>query len=451
MDKAKYYHPDEYPLTETKSFEMLYEGKGVLATDDGGFLILAGAAWGGGSAVNWSASLALPEITRKEWAEKHGVTHVNTDAYEKALDSVKEKLGVSTHAIQHNKTNQTMIDGCNKLGIHITDIPQNTAGHTHSCGWCTFGCPYGEKQSSLLTCIKEACAHGAHLLEEAQALQIVHQNGVVKGVEVLVQNKYRTFVKAKRVVVSCGSVQSPALMLRSKIPNKNIGKGLWLHPVSTVMGIFPETRKDPHHGSIMTALSNENANLDGQGYGIRIEVPATHPALFGIQTPWHSALDHKKRLIEYPYSSSLIILTRDKDSVGEVTINSEGNPLVYFQIGKQDAQHMLTGIETCIKILLAAGAQKVRTAQYGILEFTRPSASLEETLKSKEFASFIDKVRQVGIVQTKSTMFTAHQMGTCRMGANPTTAVVKPTGESWNIAGLYVADASVFPTASGVK
>jgi long-chain-alcohol oxidase len=37
------------------------------------------------------------------------------------------------------------------------------------------------------------------------------------------------------------------------------------------------------------------------------------------------------------------------------------------------------------------------------------------------------------------------------MGSNPATSVVCETGESWDVAGLYVADASLFPTASGVN
>lgn len=37
------------------------------------------------------------------------------------------------------------------------------------------------------------------------------------------------------------------------------------------------------------------------------------------------------------------------------------------------------------------------------------------------------------------------------MGVSPKTSVVKPTGETWEVKNLYVADASVFPTATGVN
>ena len=42
-------------------------------------------------------------------------------------------------------------------------------------------------------------------------------------------------------------------------------------------------------------------------------------------------------------------------------------------------------------------------------------------------------------------------MGTCRMSGDKTRGVVKPTGETWDHEGLYVSDASVFPTSLGVN
>ena len=46
-------------------------------------------------------------------------------------------------------------------------------------------------------------------------------------------------------------------------------------------------------------------------------------------------------------------------------------------------------------------------------------------------------------------MFSAHQMGTCRMGHSPATSALDCNGETWEVDGLFVADASTFPTASG--
>lgn len=37
------------------------------------------------------------------------------------------------------------------------------------------------------------------------------------------------------------------------------------------------------------------------------------------------------------------------------------------------------------------------------------------------------------------------------MGASPKSSAVQPTGETWEVKNLYVADGSVFPTAVGVN
>lgn len=48
-------------------------------------------------------------------------------------------------------------------------------------------------------------------------------------------------------------------------------------------------------------------------------------------------------------------------------------------------------------------------------------------------------------------VFSAHQMGTARMGASPKTSAVDERGECWHVRNLYVADASLFPTSSGER
>jgi choline dehydrogenase-like flavoprotein len=53
--------------------------------------------------------------------------------------------------------------------------------------------------------------------------------------------------------------------------------------------------------------------------------------------------------------------------------------------------------------------------------------------------------------QNRSGVFSAHQMGTCRMGRDARSAVCDARGEVFGAKGVYVSDASLFPVSSGVN
>lgn len=46
-------------------------------------------------------------------------------------------------------------------------------------------------------------------------------------------------------------------------------------------------------------------------------------------------------------------------------------------------------------------------------------------------------------------MFSAHQMGTARMGVDPSTSVADPDGRLHDVRGVWIGDTSAFPTAVG--
>jgi choline dehydrogenase-like flavoprotein len=48
-------------------------------------------------------------------------------------------------------------------------------------------------------------------------------------------------------------------------------------------------------------------------------------------------------------------------------------------------------------------------------------------------------------------LFSAHQMGTARMGADSQTSVANPFGELHDVKGVWIGDGSAFPTASGTN
>ena len=131
VEKGEYHHPEYYSkASEAESGRSLFERKGGLMTDDYTVFVMAGSTFGGGSTINWSASLRTPESVSTEWATKNKLSYFATDSFQADLDAVCKRLGVSTTAIKHNKPNQAMINGCKKFGVHVEDIPQNTASNS---------------------------------------------------------------------------------------------------------------------------------------------------------------------------------------------------------------------------------------------------------------------------------------------------------------------------------
>ena len=51
----------------------------------------------------------------------------------------------------------------------------------------------------------------------------------------------------------------------------------------------------------------------------------------------------------------------------------------------------------------------------------------------------------------RGSLYSFHIMGSARMGGSPARSAASPTGETWDVRNLVVADGSAFPTASGVN
>ncbi len=108
---------------------------------------------------------------------------------------------------------------------------------------------------------------------------------------------------------------------------------------------------------------------------------------------------------------------------------------------------MCDGIDLQAKMLIAAGAKTISTGIVGLEPYVVKNK--ETALKDPKFKEYLQKSRELTRKGFNRAMFSAHQMGTCKMGTNPSNSVINPNGESWNVQNLFVADASTFPTPSG--
>lgn len=85
-------------------------------------------------------------------------------------------MGVSTKAVEHNKINKLMQEGATQLGYAIHEIPQNTAGAPHKCGYCSNGCRFGEKQGTAVTFLVDASNAGVKFAQNVEVRKILFES-----------------------------------------------------------------------------------------------------------------------------------------------------------------------------------------------------------------------------------------------------------------------------------
>src|SRR4029453_1825681 len=68
-----------------------------------------------------------------------------------------------------------------------------------------------------------------------------------------------------------------------------------------------------------------------------------------------------------------------------------------------------------------------------------------------DLEAFIARASEIPLRAGGVRLFSAHQMGTPRMGTDPAASVADPRGELHDVPGVWVGDGSAFPTSSGTN
>lgn len=138
-----------------------------------------------------------------------------------------------------------------------------------------------------------------------------------------------------------------------------------------------------------------------------------------------------------------------------MTVHSRtGLPQLNYTPSDFDRAHTLEGVVAIAKLLYVMGATEIRVNFPTLVPFLRPSSSAnpkEGDGDEEAFHNWLETLKQLDNKPPVAIWTSAHQMGTCRMSSSPSMGVVDPEGKVWDTENLYVADASVFPSASGVN
>jgi choline dehydrogenase-like flavoprotein len=447
LEAAGAFEEADFNGYELWAYQNLYWRGGPNPTADMNVSLYAGAAYGGGTAINWTNCLRTKPWVREQWAREHGLEGLDGPEFDRHLDAVWERLSVTDQCSDLNGTQSLMEKGAERLGWSFKAITRNVdaARYTpETAGLIGFGDRTGAKQSTARTFLADARGRGARLIARCFAERVLTEGARAAGVEAVYADpesgrSARVTVRAPRVVVACGALESPALLLRSGIGGPAVGQNLRLHPCTAVGGLY-ESETRAWWGAPQAALVDEFANGE-DGYGFLIESTQYATGTAAAATPFVSGEQHKQAMSDLPFGATFIGLVRDHGS-GQVTVDEAGQAVPWYSLtDPQDVRTTHRALEAQVRLHVAAGARQIAALAAGV-----PTWRVGDDVDR-----YVERLKRVPLRAGGFRLFAAHQMGTCRMGDDPQTSVANPYGELHDTPGVWIGDASAFPTSSGTN
>ena len=422
----------------TESIPRLYrDGAATVILGNPPIPYAEGRTVGGSTVINGGMAYRAPERVLEQWARSTGIDALGP----RALDPLYERVEKREHAsLQHEESigndSRLMAKGALQMGWKTTvnRRAQRACAGANNCG---FGCPTGAKQSTLVSYVPAAFAAGAGCLTDVRAERLIIEQGRCRGIvgraidPATRRPSHTVTVRARAVVVACGAVQTPYLLLRHKLgrPSRQLGKNFLCHPNAKVLAIYPFDIEG------WKGVSQHTQIREFTGDGILMAENFVAPGALAAHLPFHGAeaWEIMQRMNQMLISG---VLVEDSGS-GTVSRSLFGMAEARYSLTELDHRRFLRGTKLLAQMHFALGAEKV------ILPFsTFPLARNVDDLARLDERSAPREALDV---------FTVHLMGTARMGSSPRDSVVGPGGELWDLPGCYVADASLFPTAIGVN
>ncbi|HEV3472539.1 MAG TPA: GMC family oxidoreductase [Actinomycetota bacterium] len=396
-----------------------------------------GRVVGGTTLVNCGTSFRAPQRVLARWEREAGIPDISDGAMQDHFAAIEDVLNVRTVPWSLLGSNGAAAHaGAVAMGYSGGPLPRNI-GDCHGCGQCIFGCPTNAKQAMHVSYLPRAQRAGATIYSCVRVDRIVTDEGAARGVVASILDergatKGRMNVRARHVVVAAGAIYSPLLLKVSGVPDPSgqTGRNLRIHPATGVGGRF-DSGAPYWKGTLQSYYIDEFFD----SHDLMFEATSTVPGISAGSVPGIGA----RAVAELKDLSKLATLgfSIADTSRGRVHVSRRGTPFVTYRLNTADARRISLGLTIAAEVLLAAGASKVYPGLPGI-----------ESISAREdIAQLRERVVRPG--QLRLTAF--HPAGTVRMGAAPQRSVIDPFGRHHQVARLWVADASTFPTCVGVN
>jgi choline dehydrogenase-like flavoprotein len=444
LEAGGHHEAADFPADELSALRQLYWRGGLNLTEEGNVAILAGATLGGGSTINWQNCVRPPDAVRTQWAREHGLAGLDGPDFDGHLDAVLTRVSATDTCTDLNPVNKRLADAADALGWAWGRATRNTDAATYDpalAGHVGYGDRSGSKQGTLVTYLRDAETAGARILTGAHADRVVTEAGRTRGVTGTYTRtsgeRVPLRVSAAHVVVACGALETPALLLRSGLGGPAVGRNLRLHPVPMIAGLYDQDLRPWWGPPQATIVTEHRAAVQEHGY--LVETAHLHPSISAAALPWRSGRDHKLIMGRFSRLGTFIAVTRDRGS-GTVTVDDAGEALVHYPLTDPvDAEVRRHAVRALIELHAAAGASAVLDTHRSLTLWRR----------GDDLEAFVRRAQDAGSGAGGRVLFSAHQMGSARMGTDPATSVARPSGELHDVAGVWIGDTSAFPTAVG--
>lgn len=437
LEEGGYRRTQQFEVGRPQMTMALYRDAGsnvIFGTPD--ILFSEGCTVGGSTVVNAGMSWRTPAKVLKRWVWEQGLppSRIAPEAMDPIFARVEDIIHVAPQSEESiGEDSRRIKRGCDALGYRAVPA-QRSQRDCMGTNNCIYGCPTGAKQSTLVTYLPRAVALGARIYADTRVTRIrVDATGRATGVDAEVRNPYtqqRTpaRVRARAVVVAGGATQTPVLLQASKLGNRWVGRNLLVHPNAKAVAVYDEDVFG-WKGTIQGYQVHEFVDE-----GIIMGTTFVPPTLLAATLPQFGR-EIGEVMQDYNRMVSAGVLIEDSTS-GTVR-RSFGQAIMRYQLTRADIDKLLRGIALLAEIYFASGARKVYLPVDGLPVIT----SVDEIRKL--FTHPLDP--------KELEVLTVHAMGTARMSDDAARGATRPDGQLWGHAGLYVADASLFPTPIGVN
>lgn len=433
LERGKYFKSSDFKQTTDLKYLsnlfQIYFGKNMGA--------MGAKCVGGGSVIYGGVSLKAPsaalEITRngkRVWPKI--VTRSNLEPYYERVKRMLKAEQIPWERIP--KKGGVLAYWLSKEGLTCERVPY-AIENCLQCGWCVTGCKFNRKQSLILNYIPQAESRGAVIKPECDAREVYYDSlKKLFSVRYVDADGRENFVDSKVLILACGAIETPALLLRSKknLPGINwdcVGRYLSLNG-DNAFGVLvheddmkPETFKGMEDGGVISF-----AYWDKKGFQLEvITVPPLILPLLSLFYPSQSKPSNwginNKRFVEMIKDRFFVIATIGiTPGEGRVEIDDKGEPFLIYEASKETE------------------------------DYYRETYNTVRELVEKNRGSILFHPGMLG-----NFYGTLHQIGTCRMGDDENTSVVcgDPSrgklGEVWGCKNLFITDGSIFSYSIGVN